>query len=72
MSYVLTASDLPFLFYGHSRASWGGFESDTGQLIKSWEYTTHSYYQDKDGGIETISYEKNDNNSIKVFVDWDE
>lgn len=72
MSYVLTASDLPFLFYGHSRASWGGFESDTGQLIKSWEKTTHSYYLDKDEGIETISYEKNDNNSIKVFVDWDE
>lgn len=70
-SYTLTASDLPFTSSSSTRAHWGGIEKNTGQLIKSWDYTSHKYYQDKDEGTFSRSYKKNDKNSIDVYIDWE-
>ena len=70
-SYTLTAADMPFVYY-NSRATWGGIEKNTGQLIRSWDYTKHSYYQDKDEGTTSRKYEKNDNNSVYIYIYWDD
>ena len=67
-SYVITAADLPLTYYSNSRAVWGGIEKNTGQLIKSWKYTSHQYYNNNDNGTSSYSYEKNDNNSINVYI----
>ncbi len=71
MSYTLTASNLPFTSSRSTRAHWGGIEKNTGQLIKSWDYTSHQYYQDKDEGTFSRSYKKNDKNSVDVYIDWE-
>jgi len=69
-SYVITAAEMPLTNQSTSRASWGGIESKTGQIIKSWEYQSHAYFDGKDQGTSSYSYEKNDKNSIHVFIDW--
>lgn len=71
-SYTITAADMPLKYYSTSRATWGGQESSTGQLIKSWDYTSHQYYDGKDNGTSSYSYEKNDKNSINVYMYWNE
>lgn len=71
-SYTFTAANMPFTYYNTSRAVWGGIEKNTGQLIKNWDYTSHQIYQDKDQGTTTRKYEKNDKNSVYIYIYWDD